>query len=138
MSEINVSLDRQNKSITDAFTTMMSMMEELNRQLRKENLEVKDLLRNSQGNGSMASTGMADSQLNEQLRLKDNMIITLRKEIHELKLQRAESAKQLTEIQQHLKNLKRDPLAPKNDQKQPISLSLRFDDFDKMDRADRL
>lgn len=115
-------------------------MEEQNRQLRKENLEVKELLRNSQGFG-VAQNGASDSQLTEQLRIKDSMIITLRKEIHELKQQRADSARQLTEIQQHvaqLKNSKRDPLAPKNDQKQPISLSLKFDDFDKMDRADRL
>ena len=134
-------MDRQNKAINDSFGTIVKMMEEQNRQLRKENLEVKDLLRNSQGGGMFTQIEPSGSQLTEQLKMKDNMIVTLRKEIHELKQQRAESAKQLMEIQQQvttLKNSKRDPLAPKNDQKQPISLSLKFDDFDKLDRADRL
>lgn len=120
---------------------MISMSEEQNRQLRKENLEIKELVRNLHGNGVMGSSSMSDSQLTEQLRMKDNMITTLRKEIQELKQQRADSAKQLTEIKLHvdqLKASKRDPLAPKNEQKQPISLSLKFDDFEKMDRADRL
>lgn len=140
ISEINATLQNQGKSINDAFGTITGAIEEQNRQFRKENLELKDLLRNFQNGSSVPgnNNNMSESQLNEQLRTKENMITTLRREVHDLKVQRAESARQLSEIQKQVNELKRDPLAPKNEQKQPISLSLRFDDFDKMDRADRL
>lgn len=145
ISEINTNLERQNKTIISTFEQMMSFVTEQNSQLRKDNLEMKDMLKNI-GEGSISFSGAGGNvKLKDLCRAKDETITNLRKEIQELKMQRAETAKQMEEIQKQVQELKirqagdRSPLKSMNAaQKQPISLSLKFDDFANMDRADRL
>lgn len=146
--EINLNLERQNKSISTAFDAMMNFISEQNSQLRKENLEMKDMLKNigEGANGIGFGGGSADARFKEQLRVKDDTIVNLRKEVQDLKMQRAEAAKHMEEIQKQVHQLKinktgdRSPLKASNSApiKQPISLSLKFDDFSTMDKADRL
>lgn len=135
ISEINTNLERQNKTINESFGTMMSVIEAQNRQVRNENLEIKDLLKAYQNGGN---GNMSNGQFKAQLDAKDKEIARLRVEIQDLKVQRAETARQMTEIQKQVNQLKRDPLAQKNEQKQTVSLSLKFDGIDKMDRADQI
>lgn len=146
ISEINLNLDRQNKTINNAFEQMLTVLTEQNNLLRKENLEMKDMLKNiCEGAVGFSGTG-GDAKLREQLRVKDDTIVNLRKEIQELKLQRAEATKNMEEIQKQVHELKnrqlgdRSPLKAVNASapKQPISLSLKFDDFTNLDKADQL
>lgn len=129
-------------SINTAFDTLMQAITEQNNQLRKENLEMKDMLTGVQGgSSSIVLGGSGDAHVKEQLRVKDDIIANLKKEIHELKLQRADAAKNMEEIQKQVKDLKIiRQTGVGNDQptKQPISLSLKFDDLSSMDKADRL
>lgn len=141
IADINTNLERQSK----AFDGMMNVLIEQNAQLRTENLEIKDMLKNiNQGDFLLGADG-GDSKLKELVRAKEDTIIHLKKEIQDLKMQRAESAKHMEEIQKQVNELKvrqtgeRGALKPVNNEaKQPISLSLKFDDFSSMDKADRL
>lgn len=139
IDDITTNLERQNNTMTGAFSQVMIMLEDQNKQLRNDKKDLMELLKNS-GESPM-NASKSDDQIKEQLRVKETLITNLRKEVHELKLQRAEAARSILEIQNQVKELKenkRDPLAPKNEQKPIMSLSLKFDDFATIDRADRL
>jgi hypothetical protein len=123
---------------------MESIITEQNRIMKKEFLELKEMVATAQFGQAISET---EGQLKDQLRAKDNTIANLRKEIYDLKVQRAETAKNMTEIQKEVSDLKnrqlggaaRAPLGQKSENKAPITLSLKFgDDFKNMDKADRL
>lgn len=110
--------------------------------MKKEFVELKEAMANMQF-GQQAPADVTEGQLRGELRAKDELIANLRKEIHELKVQRAETAKNMAEIQKEVNDLKNRQLGGNTtpqvkEYKQPLSLSLKFDDFSTMDKADRL
>lgn len=145
ISEINTSLEKQTKTINEGFIKTISVLNDQNKQLRNDNLELKDMLKKYQ-NGSPKTPpniNSVDDEVKTQLREKDNIINELRRDIHDLRVQRDGFAKQLTLIQIKATEIanKRNPLATKNEDQQPrhsMSLSLKFDDYNKMEQADRL
>lgn len=137
-------IEEQNKIIIERNSILESILDEQNRAMKKEFLELKEVMANMRFD--QPEPNATEGQLKELLRTKDIQITNLKKEVHDLKVQRAETAKNMAEIQKEVNDLKnrqlgsagRPPLTQKNEYKKPISLSLKFDDLSSMDRADRL
>lgn len=158
-SVINLFPPNEEKSsgLSDTLVLMKSSLEEKNREikfsmdllldaskqvssaiddLKKENSEIKNKINNIEQNGG-GNTLSSFGSVEEQVREKDKIIINLRKEIQDLKIQRSHQAKQMGEIQYQVSILKKNAVkdrAPlrngRNDEnKQSKTLSLKFDDI---------
>lgn len=125
------------KTLTDSLekiTVSMSAFEYQNELLRKENAELKNVVKILESDGKQNVTNKNDSSsLKDTMKAKDFMIANLQKEVNDLKAQRADTTREMNSIREQINILKatakgeRAPLKEKNDQKQTITL--KFDDF---------
>jgi len=121
----------------EKIATTTSAFEAQNEHLRKENNELKQMLKAIENDKKMNSVSKNDaSSLKDEMKNKDFVIATLQKEVTDLKAQRAETTREMNSIREQINSLKqtakgeRVPLKDKNDQKsQPQTLTLKFDDF---------
>jgi DNA repair exonuclease SbcCD ATPase subunit len=129
--QLNSGFDAKNAEMRNSMDLMLATIQSLSatlNDLKKDNAEMKNLLAEVEFGGAPGSSGS-----NEQLKAKNALIESLKKENQDLKLQRAEAAKQMNEIHQQVTNLKatRAPLkSVSGNEQQPksLTLSLKFDD----------
>lgn len=150
IADININIEKRDKKydvifsqLTDSLekiTMSMSSFEYQNEVLRKDNTEMKQLMKGLENeNKSIASTKHESSSMKEQVKAKDFMIANLQKEVNDLKIQRAETTREMSSIREQIDQLKlsakgeakRDPLREVS--KQGNILTLKFDNLsDKM------
>lgn len=120
----------------EKITISISTFEYQNDILRKENAEIKQLVKGLENeNKTIASSHKASASMMEQMKAKDFMIKNLQKEVTDLKSQRADTAREMKGIHDQINQLKaaakgenkRDPLRDVNERGQ--SLTLKFDNF---------
>lgn len=146
LADININIEARDKNNADIFTQLsqslekitisMSSFEYQNEMLRKENAEMKQLIKALENENKLIGLSRKDAvSLKEQMKAKDIMIANLQKEVSDMKTQRLETTGEMKAIQEKINQLKaaakgekkRDPLRDINDRGQ--SLTLKFDDF---------
>ena len=146
LSDINIKIESRDEKneqlfmqLTDSLekiTMSISSFEYLNDMLRKENNEMKELIKGLQNeNKQIASSHNESATMKEQIEEKDFMITNLQKEVNDLKSQRAETAREMKTIKEQINQL---TAAAKGENKRGLfrdvnergqSLTLKFDNF---------
>lgn len=128
--------DTETKSSLEYIVNSVNILTASLADLKQDNVELKAKISKIEAEGVGGS-----STAGEQLRLKDTIIAGLRKEVQDLKSQRAATANQMLDIQEQISELKKNAIANKEDrapfknttnenqQPKPITLSLKFDDI---------
>lgn len=127
--------DAESRSLMEFVIDSLNNLTTTVTDLKNDNAELKQKIIKMEEEGFLGGNPAVD-----QLKAKDGIIVGLKKEIQDLKSQRAEAAKQMLEIQQQIGELKRKNAMSKDDRvlqnstsenqpPKPITLSLKFDDI---------
>lgn len=127
--------DAESRSLMEYVVDSLNNLTTTVTDLKNDNAELKQKIVKMDEEGFLGGNSAS-----EQLKAKDAVIASLKKEIQDLKSQRAEAAKQMLEIQQQIGELKRKNAMSRDDRvlqnstsenqpPKPITLSLKFDDI---------
>ncbi|KAL7023975.1 hypothetical protein ACKWTF_012857 [Chironomus riparius] len=127
--------DAESRSILELVMDSVNNLTTIVTDIKNDNAELKQKIVRMEEEGFLGGNPAVD-----QLKAKDGVIVGLKKEIQDLKSQRAEAAKQMLEIQQQIGDLKRKNAMSRDDRAlhnstnenqppKPITLSLKFDDI---------
>lgn len=145
VGDIADSINKRDKKNDDYFQQLTDSLEKItasisafefqNELLRKENGDLKEVLKVAEAERQINALSKSDSStMKEFMKAKDQMIVNLQKEVNDLKSQRSDTTREMNLIREQINTLKatakgeRVPLKDKNEQKQ-APLTLKFDDF---------
>ncbi|XP_070498220.1 E3 ubiquitin-protein ligase TRAIP-like [Chironomus tepperi] len=128
--------DAESRSLMEFVVDSLNNLTTTVTEMKNDNAELKQKITKMEEGGFLGGHPAAD-----QLKAKDGIIVGLKKEIQELKSQRAEAAKQMLEIQHQIGELKKKNVKARNEEhvlqnsnsenQMPtaLTLSLKFDDI---------
>lgn len=139
IADLTITIENRDKKLMDSLekiTISMSAFEYQNEMLKKQNNELREMMKGLENENKSVVTSKQDSAaMKEQIKVKDLVISNLQKEVNALKSQRAETTREMNDIHEQINQLKatakgeskRAPLKDSNDQQR--SFTLKFDNF---------